>query len=138
MKNGLCPTMLKWRFWSQVSLFFLFSVLLNIMSRYFFKENEIQKKFQIFSLKSWVTPFRKMDIFPSMLKWGFFSLESFFLFRTYLNIMVWYFSSKVRLRRNVQFLTKIMRYPLSENGHFHTILDWHFCSLESFFFSWRI
>ena len=47
--------------------------------------------------------------------------------------MFWYFSNKVRLRRNVQFWTKIMRYPLRENGHFHTILDWHFCSLESFF-----
>ena len=119
--------------------FFLFRTLLHIMSRSFSKKMRLRRIFK-FLTKIMGYSLWKSGHFPSMLKWHFCSLESvfFFSFRIHLNIMCRSIPKKMRLGRNVLFLTKIKGWPLMKNGHFHTMLDWHFSSLESLFFPFRI
>ena len=90
----------------------------------FLKENETEKNFQIFDENHELLPLEKWT-FSQYVKMTFLQSRKcfFFSFRIHLNIMCRSIPKKMRLRRNVLFLTKIKGQPLMKNGHFHTMLD---------------
>ena len=127
--HGLTPFE-KWTLSHYVSMtfllcrkpFFTFRTLLSIMCHYFFKENQTDKKFHIFDQNPGLTLSEIWSLSHYVEMAFLYPRKPFFLFRTILNIMSRSFSKKMRLRRSFKFLTKIMRYPLQNNGPFSSML----------------